>query len=60
MLPHEHLNPFFDAVAEAVEEAILNALTTVETMTGAEGRTVEALPLDALQRVMRQYGYDRG
>ena len=24
MIPHSHLNPFFDAVAEAVEESILN------------------------------------
>src|SRR5207245_3188401 len=31
MLPHEHLNPFFDAVAEAVEEAILNSLTAAES-----------------------------
>jgi len=52
MLPNHHLNPFFDAVAEAVEESILNALTAAETMTGYKGRTVYALPLDDLQRIM--------
>jgi D-aminopeptidase len=55
MLPHRHLNAFFEAVAEAVEESILNALCAAETMTGQQGRTVYALPLDAVQRVMAQY-----
>jgi D-aminopeptidase len=54
MVPHEHLDPFFEGVAEAVEESILNALTAAETMTGFKG-TVEALPLDDLQRIMRRY-----
>ena len=55
MLPHHWLNPFFDAVAEAVEEAILNALTAAETMTGYKGHTAHALPLDELQKVMARY-----
>ena len=49
MLPNHHMNPLFSAVAEAVEEAILNVLTAAETMTGYKGRTAYALPLDALQ-----------
>jgi D-aminopeptidase len=55
MIPHPQLSVFFDAVAEATEEAILNALTAAETMTGFKGRTVYALPLDELQRVMKEY-----
>ncbi len=55
MLPHHLLNPLLDAAAEAVEEAILNALTAAETMTGWQGRTAHALPLDELQRVMAKY-----
>jgi D-aminopeptidase len=55
MIPNEYLNPFFEAVAEAVEESILNALTMAETMTGYQGHTAHELPLDELQRVMRQY-----
>lgn len=61
MVPHQHLNPFFEAVAEAVEEAILNALTAAETMTGYEERTAYELPLDELQRVMKRYRpFDNG
>jgi D-aminopeptidase len=50
-----HLNPFFDAVAEAVEESILNALAAAETMVGRDGHTAYALPLDELQAVMHRY-----
>lgn len=55
MLPHSHLDPLFDATAEAVEEAILNALCAAETMIGQQGRTVHALPLDRLQQIMVDY-----
>jgi D-aminopeptidase len=55
MLLHQHINPFFDAVADATEESILNALCAAETMTGFHGRIVHALPLDELQRVMNKY-----
>lgn len=55
MIPHHHLNPFFQAVAEAVEEAILNALTAAETMVGRNERTAYAIPLDTLQQVMSRY-----
>lgn len=54
MLPHNQLDPLFDATAEAVEEAILNALCAAETMTGQQGRTVHALPLDRLQEIMEK------
>jgi D-aminopeptidase len=55
MIPHHHLDPFFEAIAEAVEEAILNSLTAAETMTGFKGHTAHALPLDELQGVMARY-----
>ena len=55
MLPHDHLNPFFEATAEAVEESILNALTSAETMVGWKQRTVRALPLDELKSIMEKY-----
>ena len=58
MLPHARMDPFFVAVAEAVEEAILNALCAAETMTGYRGRTVYALPLDELRQVMARYRRD--
>lgn len=55
MIPHSHMNPLFTAVAEAVEEAILNVLTAAETMTGYKGRIAHALPLDELQHIMAAY-----
>jgi D-aminopeptidase len=56
MLPYPHMNPLFDGVAEAVEEAVTNALTAAETTTGFNGRTAQALPLDDLVKVMKKYG----
>jgi D-aminopeptidase len=55
MIPNDLLNPFFNAVAEATEESIVNALVAADTMTGWQGRTAYALPHDDLQRVMRKY-----
>jgi D-aminopeptidase len=55
MLPQHHLNELFEGVAEATEEAVLNALTAAETIEGRDGHIVHALPLDELQRVMRKY-----
>ncbi len=55
MLPHAALNPLFEAEAEAVEEAIWNALTGAETMSGFQGRIAHAVPLDELQHLWAQY-----
>lgn len=54
-LPQSHLNPLFDASAEAIEESILNALAAAETMVGANGHTAYALPLEDLKQVMAKY-----
>jgi D-aminopeptidase len=53
MVPHEMLNDLFAAVADATEEAILNALCAAETMTGFKGRTAYALPLDLMVETVR-------
>ena len=50
------LNPLFQAVVEATEEAILNSLTAAETMVGRDRNTIHALPLDRLVEVMRAHG----
>jgi D-aminopeptidase len=55
MLAPDAMTSLFQAAAEATEEAILNALCMAETMTGRQGRTIHALPLDLLQDVMRRY-----
>lgn len=51
MLDHGEMDPLFGATAEAVEEAILNALCTAETMTGHQGHTAVALPHERLVEV---------
>lgn len=48
MLAHRHVNSIFDAVVEATEEAVLNAMVTAETMTGCDGFTAHRLPHDLL------------
>ena len=55
MLAPDAMTSLFQAAAEATEEAILNAMCMAETMSGREGRTVHALPLDLLQEVMQRY-----
>ncbi len=53
MLPLLQMNPLFDVTAEAVEEAILNALCAAETMTGFQGRVVHALPLELVKELLK-------
>lgn len=55
MLAPDAMTGLFQAAAEATEEAILNAMCMAETMSGRDGRTVHALPLDLLQQVMRRH-----
>jgi len=50
------LNPLFQAVVEATEESVLNALMKAETMTGINGNTVHALPYDRLKAAMAKFG----
>ncbi len=49
------MDSLFEAAADATEEAILNAMCMATTMTGVNGRTVYAIPMDRLQEVMRLY-----
>ena len=55
MYPNEKMDALFEAVIQATEESILNALVAAETMTGIDGHTAYALPLDRLQDAMRKY-----
>jgi D-aminopeptidase len=60
MVPNGHITPLFDAVVEATEEAILNALCCAETMTGHGGTVVHELPTDLLVDAMARRGALRG
>ncbi|RAZ85666.1 S58 family peptidase [Mesorhizobium hawassense] len=48
-IPDVDIDPFFDAVVQGVEEAILNALVANEDMTGRDGNFVPALPKEWLR-----------
>ena len=59
--PNDRMSPVFVAVAEAVEEAVLNALTMATTITGRDGRTGRratghAIDLEALRGVLARHG----
>jgi D-aminopeptidase len=54
-LPNDQLDPLLQAVVQATEEAIVNALVAADTMTGVDGHTVYGLPHDRLQQVLRKY-----
>jgi D-aminopeptidase len=55
-LANAHMTPLFDAAIFATEEAILNALAAAETMTGIDGKTVEALPGERVRELLGRYG----
>jgi D-aminopeptidase len=54
MLSDSEITPFYDAVIEATEEAILNAMLAAKTMRGRNGHTVHALEPELLREVLRQ------
>ena len=54
MLSDGQITPFYGAVIDATEEAILNAMLSAETMTGRGGHTVHALDAELLQQALRR------
>jgi D-aminopeptidase len=56
MVVDSHINRLLEAVAEATEEAIVNALIAAETMVGRDGITAHALDHDRLVEIMRAHG----
>ncbi len=55
VLRNDRLSPLFLAVVEATEEAIYNSLLKATTVTGRDGNTAEALPIDQLLEVGKKY-----
>ncbi|MCY0096011.1 P1 family peptidase [Hoeflea ulvae] len=49
-VPDEDIDPFFEAVVQATEKAILNAMIANETMVGRDGNLVPALPHAAVRQ----------
>jgi D-aminopeptidase len=52
-LANRAMSPLFLATIEATEEAIVNSLFAAETMTGRDGHTIEALPVEQVLELLR-------
>jgi D-aminopeptidase len=48
------LDPFFEAAVDASEEAVLASLLAAHDVTGVAGRTIPALPLDAVRSLLTE------
>ena len=53
MLNDGQITSLYEAVIDAIEESILNAMLAAETMTGRDGTTVHALPAELLVDALR-------
>jgi D-aminopeptidase len=49
------VEPLYEAVIDATEEAIVNSLCMAEDMTGADDHHAPALPLRRVREIMQQY-----
>ncbi len=59
-VPWGHIDPFFEAVVHAVEEAVANALVANEDMTGRNGHRTPALPRDRVRELVAKAISARG
>lgn len=55
VIPTDSMSGLFEATLDATEEAVYNSLLRATTTTG-QGRTVQAIPIDQLKSVLKQYG----
>lgn len=55
MLSDEQIDPFYRAVTQAVEEAILNAMVAAETMEGRNLNKTYAIPHDQIKGILKKY-----
>lgn len=55
MLPNNLMDPFFEAVTQATEEAILNAMITATTMDGIHGNRFYAIPHERIREILTKY-----
>ncbi|HET6474337.1 MAG TPA: P1 family peptidase, partial [Pseudomonadales bacterium] len=51
-VPDPHLNPFFEAVIQAIDEAVIDSMIANDTMQGCDDRVVHALPHAAVRRLL--------
>jgi len=56
MVEDTRMTPLFQAAVEATEEAIVNALLTAGSMTGADGITAHGLDGERVIEIMARHG----
>lgn len=56
VLANAEIDPFFEAIVEATEEAVVNALVAGRDLVGVNGRKIYGLPHDRLREALRKYG----
>jgi L-aminopeptidase/D-esterase-like protein len=56
MLANDRMNAVFNAVVQATEEAIINALVAGETMSGINDVEVQGMSHDRLREILKKYG----
>lgn len=54
-VPNDRIDPIFDAVVHATEEAVVNALVNNQTMIGRDDHKVEALSHDRVRELLKKY-----
>jgi len=52
VVENDSMSPLFLATVEAVEEAVYNSLLRATTVTGREGHTVDAIPLEEVSTLL--------
>ena len=53
----DKLSPLFQAAIEATEEAVYNSILKAVDVTGRDGNTRKALPVDRLLEIMKKYNH---
>jgi D-aminopeptidase len=54
-LASDAMSPLFQAVSEATEEAVYNAMLQAVTTTGVDGHQLEAITPAAVQRIVERH-----
>ncbi|NUM76973.1 P1 family peptidase, partial [candidate division KSB1 bacterium] len=54
-LHNDAMSPLFLAVVEATEEAVYNSMFKATTVSGRDGHTLEALPIEKTIKILEQY-----
>ena len=50
------LSPLFQATVEATEEAIYNSILRATSVTGRDGHTSEAIPIEEVRKILQRHG----